>query len=914
MRRLFVVAFSLSIIHSLQAADPVRQAAAAFYDGIRSETLPNGLQVVLKPVPGAATVTTFLAYKVGSSDEELSATGLSHYLEHLMFKGTDKIMPGDIDRMTLRNGGHNNAWTSEDMTTYHFDFAADRWQAVLDIEADRMRNLRIDAKHEFQQEKGAVIAELDRNEDNPFDLERKAILPRLFGQTAPYGHPVIGERPHVRGATADIIKSHYDKWYHPNNAVLVVCGGFHPSKALELITAKLGPIPVATLPERKVAPAVKRTEPIAYEFPSKFETPRLLIGYNTVAVENPDEAALTVLATALSGGKTGRLYQVLVEDKQVASSARANHSPGRYPGWFDVEVELLPDQSLSAVEALVLAEIAKLAAAPLSDADLARVKRQILASDVFSKESIHALAEDIAVGVTLRGLDAHRKSLAKIEAVTAADVTRVAATYLDPKTRVTVASNPKKADGATPPAFDFARAGTRSHALTRLARLRHPLQQSRERAEPSSGGYDLTKTQKVVLPNGLTLLLLENHRLPLVAAQVFVRGVRLSEPRELAGVASLTGSLLDEGTATRTSREIAAAIEGVGGELSLSPSGGSVHILSPDLGLGLGLLFDCLINANFPADAFARLKAQSIAALDEAMQQPDSKAQILFQSMVYGEHPLGRPALGTKETLKKLKVDNCREFHRANFVPNRTVFAVVGDFDSAAVRAIVEKLTADWKANETPVPTPPALPKIEKLIERIIPYADAAQLYLYLGHAGIRRSDPDFYSLLVMDYVLGTGPGFTDRLSSRLRDRQGLAYTVTANITGAAGEEPGAFIGFIGTYPDKLAQVKSMFLEEFRRIRNEPATNNEVEDAKRYLLGSIPFRITTSDQVAEQLLQIERFHLGFDYLDQFRQRVGAVTPADVQAVALKHLDPDKLILVAVGAVDATGKALPEKKP
>ena len=156
------------------------RAAAALYEGIRTETLPNGLRVYLKPVPGAATVTTMVAYKVGSSDEDLDNTGLSHYLEHLMFKGTDKIMPGDIDRVTLRNGGQNNAYTSEDYTIYHFDFAADRWEVALEIEADRMRNLRIDAKHEFEQEKGAVVSELEMDEDQLYDLESKTIVPLLF--------------------------------------------------------------------------------------------------------------------------------------------------------------------------------------------------------------------------------------------------------------------------------------------------------------------------------------------------------------------------------------------------------------------------------------------------------------------------------------------------------------------------------------------------------------------------------------------------------------------------------------------------------------------------------------------------------------------------------------------------------------
>src|SRR5262245_27234802 len=181
-----VTLVALAASHFLVAAepskpDPVLRAAGAFYEGIRVETLSNGLRVFLKPVPGSPTVSTMMAYKVGSSDEELNATGLSHYLEHLMFKGTEKLMPGDIDRLTQRSGGRNNAYTSEDMTVYHFDFAAEQWETGLAIEADRMRNLRIDEKHEFEQEKGAVISELQMNEDQPYDLEYKEILPILFG-------------------------------------------------------------------------------------------------------------------------------------------------------------------------------------------------------------------------------------------------------------------------------------------------------------------------------------------------------------------------------------------------------------------------------------------------------------------------------------------------------------------------------------------------------------------------------------------------------------------------------------------------------------------------------------------------------------------------------------------------------------
>ena len=205
--RLAAAALALAILGAHPAvADDTKllKTAQSLYDGVRQETLPNGLRVYLKPVPGSPVVTTMVAYLVGSADEELDQTGLSHYLEHLMFKGTDKLLPGDIDRLTQRNGGSNNANTSEDMTVYHFDFAADRWKTALQIEADRMRQLRIDKEHEFEQEKGAVISELAGNEDSPWDLEYKAILPLLWPKDSPYSHPVIGQREHVDAAESGI--------------------------------------------------------------------------------------------------------------------------------------------------------------------------------------------------------------------------------------------------------------------------------------------------------------------------------------------------------------------------------------------------------------------------------------------------------------------------------------------------------------------------------------------------------------------------------------------------------------------------------------------------------------------------------------------------------------------------------------
>ncbi len=879
--------------------DHALKAASAIYDGIREVTLDNGLKVYLKPIPGAPVVTTMVAYKVGSADEDLTATGLSHYLEHLMFKGTEKVMPGDIDRMTQRNGGANNAYTDTDYTIYHFDFAADRWESALELEADRMRNLVIDKKHEFEPEKSNVVSELNKDEDQPWDLEQKAILPLLFGKTGPYGHPVIGEKEHVFGATDKVIKAHYDKWYHPNNASLIIVGGFDPDKTLEKVKKLFGSFPKKELPARKALSKEELKRPARVEFESKFEVPRLLVGYNTVKNDDPDYAPLMVLSSILSGGKTGRLYKSMIEGAEIATGVDASTNGGRYPGWFSFQVELLKGKSRAEAEALLLKEIEKVRNEPVKPAELKRALRGILASRVFSSESVHGLADSIAQAVTTNDLDYLKKSLPTLLAVTAADVQRVAKKYLDPEKRVTVWSVPKGYDkGGKPQAREPRAAKSRARVAD---------------AGSGAGALSLKDAKRMTLPNGLVLLLLENHRVPVVVASAHVNHVGEMEPLDKPGLATLTGSMLDEGTTKHTGEQIAETIEDVGGSLSLSSSGGSVAVLSPDRSLGLGLLMECLTSANFPKDAFQRHQAMMLSEIAEAEAQPNNRARSVFHTEIYGKHPYGRSLLGKMKEVKSLTDAQCKAFYHKLFVPNNTTMAIVGDFDTKEVVAEIEKLTKDWKKGEV---TPPKLPAVEMPKEsrqKILSMPEAAQLHLYMGHVGIKRSNPDYYKLLVLDNVLGTGPGFTDRLSARLRDREGLAYTVGANITNSADIDPGVFQFYIGTEPQHFDRAKKEFLEEVNRLRDEKPTKEEVEDAKSYLLGKLAFRMNTNSQAAGELLNIEKYGLGFDTLEKYRKGVAAVTPEDVQEMAKKYLDPKRMILVAAGAVDANGKALKTEK-
>jgi len=909
--RFSLTLFAATIPAFASAADPAARAKADadlartaqnMFASLKPVTLENGLQVYLLPVKNAPTVTTMVAYRVGSADEEKDQTGLSHYLEHLMFKGTDKLMPGDVDRATQRNGGSNNAYTSEDMTVYHFDFAADRWQIALQIEADRMRNVKIDAKHEFEQEKGAVIAELAGGEDQPWGLEFKKVLPLLYPKDSPYSHPVIGEEKHVRDATAEIIKRHYDKWYHPNNASLIVVGGFDADAALMKIKDLFGSIPKGDLPKRKTATFhPDRKEPSRTEFASKFDVPRVMLGFNTVPVGSPEDPVFDVISNVLGDGKTSRLYRKLVETERLASEVFAYNNTGRYPGWFSVNAELLKGKDRAKTEAILFAELEKLAAEPISDEELTRARRKILAGFVFSRESVHSLADAISkASIYTNGGDAagfYGDYLKRLAALTKDDIQSAAKKYLAKKSSVVVWSVPKdeKKTGSAP-------------------RLRVRDAAARADREPAGGTpFSLTSAKRTVLPNGLVVITLEDHRLPVIVASLAIKDVSLREPAAQSGIAYFTGGLLEEGTDKRTGPEIAALIEDTGGSMSLASSGGSLKVLTPDTDLGLGLFFECLSRPNFPADALERQRDQQLSAIDDAETQPRNRASALFKKLVYGNHPYARPSLGKKELVAKFTAADCKAFHASVIAPNNAILVLVGDFDNAAMLKKVEDLTKDWKPTKDAKPVPLAPPKADKVNEQIVSDPNAAQCHMYLGHLGITRQNPDYYKLLVMDNVLGTGPGFTDRLSATLRDRQGLAYTVNATIAMGAGNEIGTFTGFIGTSAKDFIQARDGFVTEIAKIRDAEPTAQEVDDAKKYLLGNLPFKFTTMSAVAGQLLAAEQYGLGFDFLEKYRKEVEAVTPADVQAVAKKYLHPKALTIVAVGPIDKDGKPLERKK-
>ncbi|HXI92240.1 MAG TPA: pitrilysin family protein [Blastocatellia bacterium] len=419
--------------------------------------------------------------------------------------------------------------------------------------------------------------------------------------------------------------------------------------------------------------------------------------------------------------------------------------------------------------------------------------------------------------------------------------------------------------------------------------------------------------ERVELPNGLVLLLSENHSIPSVSINAIVRAGSRFETDEKAGLASLIGALLDAGTTSRTSQQIAETIEAVGGQLGTfgdyQSSGAVVRLLSKDAFIGLGVTADLLMNSTFPDDKVHQEIDRRVAQIKARLDVPRTQASDVFNEIVFKGAPRHRPPIGYAETVKTLTRADVEGFYRRHYIPQNTMLAIAGDIDKNEVKGMVEATFGKWLcAAEFGTPEVPWPHRQNVPLERFVT-ASKEQVNVIIGHVGIERNNPDYYILLVMDTILGSSPGFTSRIPRILRDEQGLAYSTFSNITSSAGLDPGRFVAYIGTAPENLDRAISGLRGEIMRIVEGGVTAEELEAAKLYLTGSFVFHFQRNSQIAEFLLEAEVYGLGFDYLEKYPELIRAISVEDVTRVTRKYIDPQNLTMVVVGPVDEHGKVI-----
>lgn len=911
-----------------------------FTRGVRRTRLKNGLTILTKEMHDKPIVASMIWYRVGSRNEDLGQTGKSHFLEHMLFKGTKKFGKGAIDLITLKNGGSNNAFTSNDYTAYYFTFASDRWERALEIEASRMRHTTF-APKEFDLEKQVVIEELRIGLDSPWGALNQEVEAAAFRQH-PYRNPVVGWIQDLRFATASDMKAYYDQWYHPRNATISLAGDFDTRKVLARIRELFGTIPAGPPPRPMAIREEAQWGEKRVVVHKATQLDRLMMAYHVPQVAHPDSFPLQILATILSTGKTSRLYDRLQERDQSVTYAAANSDETIDPGLFVLRAELKPGRALPAVERAIDDEIAKLQAEPVPDAELRKAKQLIEARYRLSNEEYLSQAMLLGLFETIDHYEYLGSFFDRLRAVTAAGVQRVARQYLRPGNRtVGYLKNP---DGAIPALKGSA--GSSDDAESRATRiLGHSLagplprracfrtsskknspkgREAAAKTKPARAGARATssrshpaiRAERTVLSNGIVVLLSESRVSSGVAINVVVRAGSRYESDEKAGLASITGEMLAEGTGSRTTKDIALAIETTGGALTTfggyTRSGVAARVLGRDLSLALDLASDVVRHPTFPEERIKIRIGMRLAELKARRDRPTTVASDRFNEIVYHGTPAHRPSAGYSETVARLSRDDIANFYSSFYSPERTILAVAGAIDSRETLRLIEKYFGDWKnPGAAPLPDVPQARRNGRAVTEYVPL-QKEQIHIYTGHLGIRRSHPDYYALSLFDTIFGSSPGFTSRIPRILRDQLGLAYATSSNIADSSGEDPGRFYVYIGTSPENMHKALAAIRREIGRIVTQPVTRQELDDAKAYLTGSFVFDFETNSQVAAFLTEAEVHQLGFDYFERYPRLINEVSIQDVLRVARTHIDPKLLTTVVAGPVSPDGKT--GKKP
>lgn len=407
---------------------------------------------------------------------------------------------------------------------------------------------------------------------------------------------------------------------------------------------------------------------------------------------------------------------------------------------------------------------------------------------------------------------------------------------------------------------------------------------------------------KITTANGMTVLVLEQHFLPIVEIHALIKAGSAHDPPEKAGLANLTASLLDEGTTTRSSKQLAEQIDFVGGSLEVHAgedfTTAAARVLKKDVELGFTLLADILLRPAFPKQEFDRVRSQILGEIVSDNDDPGHVAMKAFNQLVFHNHPYRWAVNGMEETLSKITLADVQGFYAKEYLPNQVILAVVGDITVEQATALVQTHFGAWKKGPAPSRTVKKPGAIDKKAVQFIE-KDLTQSTILLGHGGISRINPDFYAVTVMNHILGAG-GFSSRLMDSIRDKQGLAYGIMSHYEARA--MPGPFWINLQTKTETTNQAINGVLAEIKAIREAPVTDQELAEAKSFLIGSFPLRLDSTGKVAHVLAQVEFFGLGFEYFHQYPKWIERVTKEDVQRVAKQYLNPQHYALVVVGNI------------
>ena len=860
-------------------------------------TLPNGLHVVLSEDHSAPTVGVTMVYRVGARDETPGQSGIAHVLEHLMFEGSENVVQGGHSALISSVGGLANASTTEDFTQFYQTVPANQLPLALFLESDRLRSLRIGESNLDNVRRVVSEERRSRGSNQAYGRTRETLLALVY-DTYGYQHPVVGSSDDVDAITPELARAFRDKYYVPSNAVLTIVGDFREDSAMAVIhryfdAQKTQPTPVRTSVEQ--APRTRERRQLL-EDPFAPST-RIDMAYVTPGSNSPDQPALELAALILGEGESARLNQSLVRGAEVASAVFASPQIRMGPSMFWVGVQVRQEKPVEQAQLLLDSAIAKLQRDEVSPQELKKAKLQSRRALAASFETTVSRALKLGTSEVLFGSPTTVNTIAPgTERVTGDDIRRVARTYLTPSNRVVVVTAPSAQQAVAPPSVaERPMAARVVEVVNEVPRVAAPLA-----VEPPS--VNVTKPAQFTLANGLSVLVVENHRLPQVLMSVSVIGAGpVYDTAGTVGLAALTADMLPDGTTTRTGRQIADQIEEAGAAMLTSAANGApaatvqISGLSDNFEEWLPIVADVVQNPRFPSDELNARRKRMGASVQMQHSSPKFLAQEQLALAVFGSHPASRLA-PSAEALDRMDAAVLKQWHRERFVPQNATVAIVGDVDAGRVRKLLEQHFGKWVRTEF---APPALSTPAPPADRAILMLDrpgSSQAVIMVGGLAVDRRSPDYPALLVLDRILGGEPA--SRLGFLLRQTKGYAYEAQSTLS--TNTYAGSWRAWADVRTGVFEPALSDLLGEVQRMSAESVSDVELQRAKRSLVATFAVSLEQPSQVLSLWVQAKRNDFSDDYWDSFPQKLSAVSATEVLQVARKYYDPARFQLVVIG--------------
>ena len=883
----------------------------------------NGLQVLLMPEHSAPVLTFMVTYRVGSRNEVTGTTGATHLLEHLMFKGTEKFQRPKgtgVDQLLERSGAVYNATTYLDRTNYYANIGNDRLPLVVELEADRMRNLLL-READRQPEMTVVRNEFERGENSPFQALIKEIFQGAY-VAHPYHHSTIGWRSDIEKVPIEKLREFYDTFYWPDNATVSVIGDFQPADALSLVKQFYGQIPKAPKP----IPQLYTEEP-EQSAPRRVGVKRagqlgvVAIGHKIPAGTHADYPAITVLSAILTDGKNSRLYRTLT-DKNLTTSVQAflgfNHDPSLHITF----AALAPNAKHDEVEKIALQEIERLKKDGVTELEVSTAINKILADAAFQRDGSFNIAGNLNECIAVGDWTTYYSIEDRTKKVTVADVKRVANDYLTEEHSTAGWFIPVEEPEVGPPAVTPPQKPSRSaaHPSDGPYYYRNPEWSRAAEADassPASGSASAMTTgsftTNVVRERiaGIDVLLYKTGVRDVVTFRAALPAGDALSPVENLAVATLTGGMLDKGTIKQDQFAISQKLESVGATLQFKVENYTLIIdgqcLKKDMPLVVALIAEQLREPAFAPEEFAKEKKQLAGSLRRQLENPDSRARESFSRALY---PAGHPnrdasvseflAAVESSTLEQLKA-----FHASYYGPKHFILVAVGDIDPADVKAKIAESFKGWTGGaDVPKANPPR--GIDGPREQVVYMAEKPSVTVVFGQAtGLKYTDPEYQALRLGTAVLGSG--FTGRLMANVRDKEGLTYGIGSRL--ANDTYNGGDWRITATFAPKLLEKG---IESTRRQLNawyeKGITPDELEKRKSNLIGSFKVNLATSTGLAEQLLITAQRGYDPSFLDRYPEMINGITTEQVNSAIKKYLKPESMVLIEAGTVPGAAPA------